>query len=36
MSCVWLHKACVVGYHNHLMAVNGNLDRMLEPHIDEV
>lgn len=36
MSSVRLHKASVVGHHNHLVAVNGNLDRMLKPRIEEV
>lgn len=36
MSSVRLHKASVVGHHNHLVAVDGNLDRMLEPRIEEV
>lgn len=36
MSSVRLHKASVVGHHNHLVSVNGNLDRMLEPRIEHV
>lgn len=36
MSSVRLHKASVVGHHNHLVAVNGNLDRMLEPRIEHI
>ena len=36
MSSVRLHKASVVGHDNHLVAVNGNLDGMLEPRIQEV
>lgn len=36
MSSVRLHKAAVVGHHNHLVAVDGNLDRMLKPRIEEV
>lgn len=36
MSSVRLHKASVVGHHDHLVAVNCNLDRMLEPRVEEV
>lgn len=36
MSSVRLHKASVVGHHNHLVAVYGNLDRVLKPRIEEV
>lgn len=36
MSSVRLHKASVVGHHDHLVVVNANLDRMLEPRIKKV
>lgn len=36
MSSVRLHKASVISHHDHLVAVDGNLDGMLKPRIEEV